>query len=281
MRVGALVVALVCLGMAAEAQAQCSTSCQTVTPKNPVILVHGRNDDATRWSELVASWSTRGYTEGVNLFRIDLARDCGANNFCAVLPGYAATFVNESYARCVASFIDKKVPCANGVCPAVDLVSHSQGGVVIRYYARFLANRTVDDLVVMSAPNNGITNCGLVSGCAGVNPEDCPNSALMKKLNGVAPNGDGSNDETPGATFLGPVHYSAVVSDGDTVVPPWCGSYFVLDPATRNGSNLDCRRPNYTVDPDSSSCFLSKVQHLVVPRDANAIQFAYCEVNRD
>jgi pimeloyl-ACP methyl ester carboxylesterase len=281
MRIGVLAAGLLCLGIASEAEAQCSTSCQTVTPKNPVILVHGRNDDATRWNDLVASWSTRGYTEGVNLFRIDLARDCGAKDFCSMLPGYAATYVNESYARCVASFIDRKVPCTNGVCPAVDLVSHSQGGVVIRYYARFLANRTVDDLVVMSAPNNGINNCGLVSGCAGVNPEDCPGSALMKKLNGVAPNGDGSNDETPGATFLGPVHYSAVVSDGDTVVPPWCGSYFVMDPATRTGANLDCRRPNYTVDPDSSSCFLSKVQHLVVPRDANAIQFAYCEVNRD
>jgi pimeloyl-ACP methyl ester carboxylesterase len=276
----ALVVGVVCL-VAVEAEAQCATSCATVTPKNPVILVHGRNDDAARWNDLVASWSTRGYREGVNLFRIDMATDCGARDYCGMLPGYPASFVNESYARCLAAFIDKKVPCANGSCPTVDLVSHSQGGVVIRYYARFLANRAVDDLVVMSAPHNGITNCGLVSGCAGVNPEDCPDSALMRKLNGVAPQGDGSNDETPNASFLGPVHYASVVSDGDTVVPPWCGSHFILDPATKNGSNLDCRRSNYTVDPDADSCMLSKVQHLVVPRDANAINFAYCQVNKD
>jgi hypothetical protein len=44
---------------------------------------------------------------------------------------------------------------------------------------------------------------------------------------------------------------------------------------------LDCRRPNYTVDADSSACFVSKVQHLVVPRDTTAIGFAYCQVNRD
>ena len=275
-----LVAGLTCL-MAGEARAQCATACSTVTPKHPVILVHGRNDDATRWDTLVSAWSARGYTEGVNLFRFDMARDCGAKDFCAVLPGYAAPYVNESYAKCLAAFIDKKVPCVNGSCPAVDLVAHSQGTVTARYYARFLANRTVDDLVVMSSPHNGITNCGLVSGCAGVNPEDCANSAFLRKLNGVAPEGDGSNDETPGATFLGPVHYASVVSDGDTVVPPWCGGYFLVDPATKNGSTLDCRRPNYTVDADSSACFVSKVQHLVVPRDTNAIGFAYCEVNRD
>jgi pimeloyl-ACP methyl ester carboxylesterase len=276
----ALAVAVSCL-VASEAEAQCATSCATVTPKQPVVLVHGRNDTAARWDSLVTSWSTRGYTEGVNLFRIDLARDCGAADFCSALPGYTGTFVNETYGKCLAAFIDKKVPCVNGSCPAVDLVAHSQGTVVARYYTRFLANRVVNDLVVMSSPHNGITNCGLVSGCPGVNPEDCSGSAFLKKLNGVAPEGDGSNDETPGATFLGPTHYAAVVSDGDTVVPPWCGGYFLVDPTTRTGATLDCRRANYTVDPDSSSCFLSKVQHLVVPRDTNAIHFAYCEVNRD
>ncbi|MDY7224952.1 esterase/lipase family protein [Hyalangium rubrum] len=267
--------------LGARAEAQCATTCATVAPKHPVILVHGRNDTAARWDTLVSNWTARGYTEGVNLFRFDMTRDCGANTFCSTLPGYSASFVNESYARCLANFIDTKVPCPGGVCPAVDLVTHSQGGVVARYYARFLANRSVDDLVVMSAPNNGITNCTLVSNCPGVNPEDCPNSALMKKLNGVLPYGDGSNDETPGATATGPVHYAAVVSDGDTVVPPWCGSYFLSNPDAVSGANLDCRRPNYTVDPNATSCMLSKVQHLVVPTHASAIAFAYCEVNKD
>lgn len=275
-----LVVGVVCLG-AVEARAQCATSCATVTPKQPVILVHGRNDAATRWDTLVNAWKARGYTEGVNLFRIDFARDCGASDFCGNLSGYSGSFVNETYARCLAKFIDTKVPCVSGTCPAVDIVTHSQGGVVARYYTRFLANRTVNDLVVMSAPNNGITNCGLVSGCPGVNPEDCSNSAFLKTLNGVLPYGDGSNDETPGATAIGPVHYAAVVSDGDNVVPPWCGSYFLSRPDLVSGATLDCRKANYTVDPDSVSCTLSKVQHLVVPTDTNAINFAYCEVNKD
>jgi pimeloyl-ACP methyl ester carboxylesterase len=278
----ALFLAAAVVGLVAlDAEAQCSTSCATVAPKNPVVLVHGRNDTAARWDTLVNAWKARGYTEGVNLFRIDLARDCGAADFCSNLSGYAASFVNESYAKCLATFINTKVPCVNGACPAVDLVAHSQGGVVSRYYARFLSNRVVDDLVVMSAPHNGLQNCGLVSGCPGVNPEDCPNSALMKKLNGVLPYGDGSNDETPNATARGPVHYAAVVSDGDNVVPPWCASHFILNPDAVNGGNINCRTPNYTVDPDSVTCKLSKVQHLVIPGDTNAVNFAYCEVTKD
>jgi len=72
-----------------------------------------------------------------------------------------------------------------------------------------------------------------------------------------------------------------VVSDGDSVVPPWCGGHFILSPNTLSGSTLNCRTPNYTVDPDSSSCFVSKAQHLVVPTHTSAISFAYCEVNKD
>ena len=131
----ALAAAVTCL-VGVEARAQCATSCSTVAPKNPVILVHGRNDDATRWDALVASWSTRGYTEGVNLFRIDLARDCGSASFCSAVPGYTGTYVNETYGKCLAAFIDQKVPCVSGTCPAVDVVAHSQGTVVARGHER-------------------------------------------------------------------------------------------------------------------------------------------------
>src|SRR5690242_1240075 len=93
----AFVAGVSCL-VAVEAKAQCATSCSTVTPKHPVILVHGRNDDATRWDTLVSSWSARGYTEGVNLFRFDAARDCGAND---ETPG--ATFLGPVHYASVVS----------------------------------------------------------------------------------------------------------------------------------------------------------------------------------
>jgi len=272
-----------------------STSCKTcpdVTPQHKVILVHGRNDSPSRWNTLVTSWSSRGFTENTNLFRIDLAAYCTSNTFCAMLPapdGTGATYVNESYAACLKRYIDEKVPCDAdaGTCPDIDIVTHSQGGIVGRYYARFLAGagsppRQVNDFVVMASPNNGITNCTLAGSCTGVNPEDCPDSAFMHKLNGVSPQGDGSNDETPNASALGPVHYDAILSTGDKTVVPWCTAFYILNPQTQQGDDLNCSGSgNYTLDPDADSCKLTNVQHLAIPSNTTAINHAYCQVTAD
>lgn len=256
----------------------CGT-CSNVTPANPVILIHGRNDTPARWDALVANWSSRGYTENVNLFRIDMSSYCGDNGFCSMLgspDGDGAAYVNESYAKCLARYIDEKVPSGQ-----VDLVAHSQGVIVARYYARFLGSLRVNDMVMMSGPSNGIQNCTLAGACTGVNPEDCPDSAFMKKLNGVSPDGDGSNDETPGAASPGPVQYDAVVSDKDTVVSPWCTAYFALNPESEQGDDYTCRGGSLpSPDPEADHCKISS-QHLTIPTDASAIEFAYCEINKD
>ena len=292
-------IALVCLAAGCEdaappdlvSVAEASTitcqTCSNVTPAQPVILVHGRNDTSARWNTLVTNWSAKGYTENTNLFRIDLATYCTSNTFCAMLPapdGTGATYVNESYANCLKRYIDEKVPCAGDplVCPDVDLVTHSQGGVTARYYARFLAApRNVNDMSNMSGPLNGIKNCGLAGACTGVNPEDCPDSVFMHKLNGVSPQGDGTNDETPSASSIGPVHYDAVVSTGDITISPWCTAYYMLNPQTQQGDDYNCKTPNYTLDPDADSCKLTNVQHLVIPTNTTAINHAYCQINKE
>lgn len=267
---------------------QGSTTCQTcanTTPPHKVILVHGRNDTSARWDTLVTNWSSRGFTENTNLFRINMSAYCGSNTFCAMLAapdGTGATYVNESYANCLKRYIDEKVPCDTdaGTCPAVSIVTHSQGGIVARYYSRFLAgSRPVRDLTAMAAPNNGITNCTLAGACTGINPEDCPDSAFLHKLNGVSPQGDGTNDETPGAATPGPVHYDSVVSTGDKTVVPWCTAYFIMNPQTQQADDLSCSGAgNYALDVDADSCKLSNVQHLVIPTNTTAINHAYCEV---
>lgn len=273
------------------AQTTACATCVDVTPAQPVVLVHGRNDTPARWNTLVTNWAARGYTENANLFRIDLAAYCTSNSFCAMLPapdGTGATYVNESYAKCLQRYIDEKVPCS-GTCPAVDVITHSQGGVMARYYTRFLAGtssptREVNDLVVMASPlGNGITNCTLAGSCTGVNPEDCPDSAFARKMNGVAPQGDGSNDETPNASQPnGPINYGSVVSTGDKTVVPWCTAYFIMNPQTQQGDDLSCSGSgNYTLDGDADQCKLSNVMHLVVPTNSTAIQHAYCVVNED
>jgi pimeloyl-ACP methyl ester carboxylesterase len=244
--------------------------CEPGNPTLPVILVHGRNDNPARWDALVSDWSSKGYTENTNLFRIDLNAYCGSNTFCTMLAspfGDGATYVNESYAKCLKKYIDEKVPTGK-----VDLVSHSQGGAVVRYYARFLGADRVDDMVVLSGPTNGIKNCTLAGNCTGINPEVCPDSVFMHKVNGVAPEGDGTNDETPGS-----ISYAAVVSDRDTVISPWCTAYFALNPNQEQGDDWDCRKKNPTPDPEADSKKVS-VQHLLIPSDAGVIEYTYCRV---
>jgi hypothetical protein len=257
------------------------TTCQTcanVTPQHKVVLVHGRNDTPAKWNTLVSNWATKGYTEGTNLFRIDFAAYCGANDWCNILTSYPATYVNESYAKCLQAYIESVVPAGE----SVDIVAHSQGGISARYYGRFLNSRPLNDLVVMATPNNGTKNCTLAGSCTGINPETCGGSAFQHKLNGVAPEGDGSNDETPNGSPTGPVHYSATASKNDTVVVPApCTSWFILSPQTLNASNLNCKTPNYTLDPDADKCELTNVQHLAIPSNTAAINDAYCKVNVD
>lgn len=254
--------------------------CNTVTPAHALILVHGRNDTSARWDTLVASFSSKGYTENTNLFRLDASTYCGGNDYCQVLANYPAASVNESYAKCLKAFIDEKVPCS-GSCPDVDIITHSQGAITARYYARFLAApRNVNDAVFMSGPEQGTNNCALAGACTGINPETCPDSDVMRKLNGVAPQGDGSNDETPGASSTGPVHYATVVSNKDTVIQPWCSGHLIQSPQTIQADDLNCKQTNYTADPDADT-IAANVQHLVIPTNAAAIDFAYCQVTKE
>jgi len=279
------VLALLMSAKPAPAQT-CETCSDVSSPAQAVVLVHGRNDSPARWNTLVSYFTAtgRGYTENTNLFRIDLSNDCGDNGFCSALSGYSATYVNESYAKCLKAYIDQKLPCSGETCPAVDLITHSQGGVVARWYAQFeRGTREVNDLVVMAATHNGITNCTLAGSCTGVNPEVCPDSAFLRKLNGVSPQGDGSNDETPGGSQPnGPINYGSVVSTKDNVVPPWCGGYFITGPDQQQGDDLNCNGAgNYTLDSQADQCKLTSGLHLQVPTKTEAIQHAYCVVNQD
>lgn len=252
-------------------------SCSDVTsPNEPVILVHGRNDTSARWDDLVTDFTSRGYTEGTNLFRFDATTECGDNSYCSVLSGHSASTVNESYALCLKAYIDTKVPTGQ-----VDIITHSQGSITARYYSRFLDTSKVDDLVLMSGPNQGTNNCALAGACTGINPETCPDSAVMRKLNGVSPEGDGSNDETPDHHASEDVHYAVVVSDKDNVIQPWCSGELILNPDQQQADDVTCKgQSQFTLDTAADRCQISS-QHLTIPTEQDAIDFAYCMVNTE
>ncbi|MDC0767713.1 alpha/beta fold hydrolase [Streptomyces sp. HD] len=104
-----------------------------------------------------------------------------------------------------------------------DLVGHSQGGMMPRYYVKFLGGATkVDDLVGIVPSNHGTTNpLALVAG-ATVCPscvDQTAGSDFLQKLN--------ADPEAP----VGP-DYTAIATRFDEVVLPYTSS-FLDGPATR------------------------------------------------
>ena len=98
----------------------------------------------------------------------------------------------------------------------VDIVGHSQGGMMPRYYVKFLGGATkVDDLVGIVPSNHGTTNPLALAAGATVCPscvDQTAGSAFLAKLN--------SDPETP----VGP-DYTVITTRDDEVVVPYTSAY--------------------------------------------------------
>src|SRR5918998_3698884 len=106
----------------------------------PVVLVHGTFGDMT------VSW---------NLISPRLKRD----GYCvfALDYGHRGTDPIEGSAAQVSDFVDR-VLAATGA-RRVSLVGHSQGGMMPRYYLKFLGGAAkVDDLIGLAPSNHGTAN---------------------------------------------------------------------------------------------------------------------------
>jgi triacylglycerol esterase/lipase EstA (alpha/beta hydrolase family) len=132
----------------------------------------------------------------------------------------------------------------------VDLVGHSQGGMMPRYYIKNLGgDQVVDDLVGLSPSNHGTTT-PLVLAAAPFCPacvEQTAGSPFLTALN--------SGDETPG-----PVSYTNVVTRYDEVVTPYTSGYLSPDDDAVTNITLQDKCPNDTSE------------HLRTPYDPPAIQ---------
>lgn len=104
---------------------------------------------------------------------------------------------------------------AEGSGESIDLIAHSQGGVVVRWATKYFAAReAVDDLVVFAAPNHGT-----LAADRAVQAHRCfascwqmrPGADLMAALN------DG--DETPG-----PIDYTSIFTANDEFIHPVASS---------------------------------------------------------
>ncbi|MGV8871021.1 MAG: esterase/lipase family protein [Rhodococcus sp. (in: high G+C Gram-positive bacteria)] len=191
----------------------------------PVVLVHGTNMDMkSAWSKISPDLAAQGYC----VFALDYGRQVAFWD-----PNYVAWGMGDiaESAKEVATFVDA-VRTATGAAQ-VDMVGHSQGGVVARQYLKFDGgadsaspeNSAVHRLVTLGATNHGTNFNGmqqlfliaqslglprvlseqLLFGQAGA--QQLIGSSLLTRLN--------ANGETvPG------IDYTVVASRFDDVVTP-------------------------------------------------------------
>ena len=141
----ALALTLVCAAPAAAANPPGANdwSCKpTSAHPYPVVLVHGTFGDMTVSWNLI---SPRLKQDGYCVFALDY--------------GNRATAPIEGSAAQLEQFVDR-VLAATGA-PKVSMVGHSQGGMMPRYYLKFLGGAPkVDDLIGLAPSNHGTTNPG-------------------------------------------------------------------------------------------------------------------------
>jgi len=211
---------------------------------HPVILVHGTFADMSdSWQALSPLLHNNGYC----VFALNYGSYAGSG-----LIGVDATGDIAVSAGQLSSFVNRVL--ASTGSDQVDLVGHSQGGMMPRYYLRFLGGASkVHTLVGLAPSNHGTTLEGLftlASYFPGANAflgllcpaceQQSAGSAFLQKLNAGA-------ETVPG------VNYTVIESANDEVVTPYT-SAFLNGPAVNN-IRLQ------------SQCPLDQGEHLSMPYD--------------
>jgi triacylglycerol esterase/lipase EstA (alpha/beta hydrolase family) len=209
----------------------------------PVVLVHGT------FADMSDSWQALSpllYDHGYCVFAFNYGSHDGSG-----LLGVYATGPIEDSARELASFV-ARVRTATGAAQ-VDLVGHSQGGMMPRYYLRFLGGaESVHTLIGLAPSNHGTTLDGLftlasffpgATGFFGLCPaceQQAAGSPFLVTLN--------AGEET-----VSGVSYTVIESTNDEVVTPYT-SAFLSGPAV---TNITLQQ----------QCLLDQGEHLSMPYD--------------
>jgi len=215
-------------------------SCRpTAEHPEPVVLVHGTFEGAAdNWAVVSPQLKAAGYC----VFALDY--------------GDRATGDIAASAAQLERFVDA-VLAATGA-RKVSLVGHSQGGMMPRYYIKFLGGaNAVDDLVGLAPSNHGTTNPGaFVTGatvceaCA----QQMAGSAFLQRLN--------AGDETPGH-----VSYTVIETRYDEVVTPYTSAFLAGGANTANILLQD-------------ACPAEVIDHHEIPNSALALRWTMQALGR-
>lgn len=143
-------------------------------------------------------------------------------------PDYGTGDIHANAAR-LSAFVDNVLSTTGA--SQVDIVAHSQGGVMARDYIKYLGGSAkVDSLVTYGTPNYGTQvaslatqwgggSCFMITGCA----QQSIGSSYLNALNA----GDDS---------IGDVRYTAFATQYDSVTTPWQNAF--LDASDGNITNV-------------------------------------------
>jgi triacylglycerol esterase/lipase EstA (alpha/beta hydrolase family) len=224
----------------------------------PVVLVHGTLENmAYNWYTLSPLLRNEGYC----VFALNYGQESGR---VVGLPGAlppGGTGDIPTAARELASFV-AEVRSATGSAK-VDIVGHSQGGMMPRYYMRFLGGaEDVHALVALSPSNHGTTVDGFLNLLGLVGAEDVAGVAL-----GVAcgVSCDQQLARSPfiqelnaGGDTLPGVSYTVIETRYDEVVTPYTSAFLSGSQVT----NIELQR----------QCVLDASEHLATPFDHIALR---------
>jgi triacylglycerol lipase len=219
----------------------------TADRPTPVIIVHGTFGDQ---KSLLDELSRAMVDEGFCVYALDY--------------GNRGTRAIEDSAAELATFVGKVLETTGAA--RVSMVGHSQGGLMPRYYIKFLGgDQVVDDLVGLAPSNHGTSTSG---------PHDNPitgSEAQVVFCRACIQQAEGSEfltnlnegDETPG-----PVSYTQITTEYDTVVVPHTSGY--LEPGERT--------TNLTIQ---DKCPGDSAEHLQIPMSDTAIALTLDALGRD
>jgi triacylglycerol esterase/lipase EstA (alpha/beta hydrolase family) len=219
----------------------------------PVVLVHGTaEDEGSNWVSLAPLLANNGYCVYAFNYgetQLSLAGRVDALNYIQHSAQELSDFVNSVLAQTGA--------------PKVDIVGHSQGGMMPNYYLKFLGGASKVNLLVGLAPSNhGTTADGLTTLL-----EQIPGSSLLGGLLAVigAPSIPqqlvGSEFETHlfagGDTVPGP-RYVVIETTHDEVVTPYTNAFL--------------SGPNVTNISIQNQCPSDPTKHIGLTEDSPALQ---------
>ena len=205
----------------------------------PAVIVHGTFGDQ------------RSLLERLSL---SLKKD----GFCVYSLDYGnrATGPIEQSAQQLKTFVER-VRTSTGAAK-VELVGHSQGGMMPRYYIKNLGGAAaVEDLVGLAPSNHGTTINQAFSAspsCVACDQQRA-GSPFLRALN--------SPDETPGD-----VDYTQVETRLDEVVVPYTSAFLTPGPQSTNITLQD-------------RCPADAAEHLTIPSDKQAIAWTLDAFHRD